>query len=54
MIDYSQSIIDMRKALLKFENFANRQDWVSAQTEVAKLKSSITILQKIVKDYVQE
>lgn len=54
MIDYSQSIIDMRKALLKFENFANRQDWVSANTEVAKLKSSITILQKLVKEHVQE
>jgi hypothetical protein len=54
MIDYSQSVLDMRKALLKFENFANRQDWVNAQTEVAKLKSSATILQKIVKEHVQE
>ena len=54
MIDYSQNIIDMRKALLKFENFANRQDWVNAQNEVAKLKSSVTILQKILKDHVQE
>jgi hypothetical protein len=54
MIDYSQSIIDMRKALLKFENFANRQDWVNAQTEVAKLKSSVTILQKLIKEHVQE
>ena len=53
MIDYSQSIIDMRRALLKFEDYANRKDWVSAQTEVAKLKSSVTILQKILKD-VQE
>lgn len=54
MMDYSQNIIDMRKALIKFENFANKQDWASAQTEVAKLKSSVTILQKILKDYVQE
>ena len=54
MIDYSQSIIDIRKALIKFENFANRQDWANAQTEVAKLKSSVTILQKILKDHVQE
>ena len=54
MIDYSQSIIDMRKALIKFEDFANRSDWVNAQTEVAKLKSSITILQKILKEHVQE
>ena len=54
MIDYSQSILDIRKALLKFENYANRQDWDNAQTEVAKLKSSVTILNKLVKDYVQE
>jgi hypothetical protein len=53
-MDYSQNIIDMRKALIKFENFANRSDWVNAQTEVAKLKSSITILQKLVKENVQE
>jgi hypothetical protein len=54
MIDYAQCIIDIRKAMLRFENYANRQDWVDAQTEVAKLKSSITILQKIVKEHVQE
>lgn len=52
MIDYSQSIIDMRKALIKLENFANRNDWINAQTEVAKLKSSVTILQKLVKEHV--
>ena len=54
MIDYSQNILDMRRALLKFENFANRAKWEEAQTEMLKLKSSIVILQKIVKEHVQE
>jgi hypothetical protein len=54
MIDYAQSIIDMRRALLKFENFANRGKWNEAQTEMLKLKSSVTVLQKIVKQHVQE
>jgi hypothetical protein len=54
MIDYSQSILDIRKALLKFENFANRGRWEDAQTEALKLKSSAVILQKIVKEHVQE
>ena len=54
MIDYAQCIIDIRKAMLKFESYANRQDWENAQTEVAKLKSSVTILHKIVKEHVQE
>ena len=54
MIDYSQNILDMRRALQKFENFASLQDWENAQTEALKLKSSVTILQKIVKEHVQE
>lgn len=53
MIDYAQSIIDMRRALNKFEDYANKKEWDNARTEIAKLRSSVTILQKIIKD-VQE
>jgi hypothetical protein len=54
MIDYAQSILDIRKAINKFEDYANRKQWNEAQVEVLKLKSSVTVLNKILKDYVQE
>ena len=54
MIDYAQSIIDIRRAVNKFEDFANQKQWEKAKTEVLKLKSSIAVLNKILKDDVQE
>jgi len=50
MIDYAQSIIDIRKSINKFEDFANKKQWNEAQIEVLKLKSSVTVLNKILKD----
>ena len=47
MNDYAQSIIDIRKALNKFEEYANRRQWHEAQTESLKIKYSAIILNKI-------
>jgi hypothetical protein len=52
MIDYSESIIDIRKALLKFEDYANKRQWYDAKTEILKIRSSALILNKILEKHV--
>lgn len=54
MIDYSQSIIDIRKALLKFEHYTNKRQWQQAKNEVLKIKSSTLILNKILDEHVSK
>jgi len=52
MIDYAQSIIDIRKAVNRFEDFANKKQWYEAKSEILKIKSSALILNKILEKYV--
>lgn len=54
MNDYAQSIIDVRKALIKFEEYANKRQWHEAQTEALKIKSSAIIMNKIMEKNVSK
>jgi len=52
MNDYAQSVIDIRKALNKFEEYANNRQWYEAKTEILKIRSAALILNKAMEKYV--
>ena len=47
MIDYAQSIIDIRKAINRFEEYANKRQWYEAKSEILKIRSSAILLNNI-------
>ena len=47
MMDYAQSIIDIRKAINRFEEYANKRQWYEAKSEILKIRSSAILLNNI-------
>ena len=47
MMDYAQSIIDIRKAINCFEEYANKRQWYEAKSEILKIRSSAILLNNI-------
>ena len=46
-MDYAQSIIDIRKAINRFEEYANKRQWYEAKSEILKIRSSAILLNNI-------
>lgn len=49
-MDYAQIVIDIKRALTKYEDFANRRNFTEAKTEALKILSSAKLLQKTTDD----
>ena len=49
-MDYAQIVIDIKKSLTKYEDFANRRRFDEAKTEALKILSSAKLLQKTTQD----
>lgn len=47
MMDYSQIVIDMKKALIKYQELQNKRNYRDAKTESLKILSSAKLLHKI-------